>query len=657
MNVFYEEDGGFKVGAVLSETEASCQVEATHGKRSKIKSSAIFFRFDAPPLSAFIAGAEANAARIELDFLWEVAPDEEFGYTELGSEYYGHAPAPVEAAALLMRLHGAPMHFYKKGRGRYKAAPAESLKAALASVERKQREAELQAQYAAQLARFEMPAALAGNLGALLYKPDKQSIGYRALESACAVTGLPAPRLLHRAGALGSARDYFYGRFVFEHFPRGAGFAAHAAPRLPEGLPLAPGRAFSIDDASTTEIDDAFSVRPLTSGQVRIGIHIAAPTLGFDPGEELDAIAHARMSTVYMPGAKITMLPDDAVDAFTLAAGRTVPCVSLYVDVEPADLAIAHTESRVEVIAVAANLRHHELDEVITAEALAAGSGDYPFKEEIALLWRFANKLEADRGKPSMSGKFRDYNFRLEDPPAAADGASGNPEPMVTITERRRGAPLDKLVSELMILANHTWGRLLADRGASGIYRVKTGAGPAGKVRMTSVPAAHIGLGVTHYAWSSSPLRRYVDLVNQWQLIAVLGGGKPPFAAKSEALLGAIAMFDAAYAAYAAFQDTLERYWCLRWLAQQGWVGSDRPLVAVVLMREGMALLDGIPLAAQVAGLPVLAGGTRIHVLVRGIDEWDLSADLAYAGLVDPPAAGGVAEISAAVDEAEENTD
>ena len=86
-------------------------------------------------------------------------------------------------------------------------------------------------------------------------------------------------------------------------------------------------------------------------------------------------------------------------------------------------------------------------------------------------------------------------------------------------------------------------------------------------------------------------------------------------------------------------------------------MGSGRPLGAAVLMREGMALLDGIPLAAQVAGLPVLAGGTRIHVLVRGIDEWDLSADLAFAGVVDAPAADAVAEISAVIDGVEENTD
>ena len=145
MNVFYEEDGGFKVASLLSESEAACQVEAAHGKRSKIKSSAVMLRFERPPLSTFMAEAEKQAGDVDLDFLWEVAPDEEFGCADLASDYFGRPPSAVESAALLLRLHGAPMYFYKKGRGRYKAAPEESLKAALASVERKKLQAQAKA--------------------------------------------------------------------------------------------------------------------------------------------------------------------------------------------------------------------------------------------------------------------------------------------------------------------------------------------------------------------------------------------------------------------------------------------------------------------------------------------------------------------------------
>jgi exoribonuclease-2 len=626
VNVLYEEDGGFKVGAILSEAEASLQVEAAHGKRSKIKATAVALRFEAPPLSAFLAAAESAAAGIELDFLWEVAPEGEFAFADLAREYHGRAPSAVEAAALLLRLSGAPMYFYRKGRGHFRRAPAEALKAALASIERKRVEAQKVEEYAAALARFEVPAAIRAELVHLLYKPERVSVPARALEVASAATGLSAARLLARAGAIRGPYEVIRGRFEFEHFPRGTGFAAHPAPVGPTSLPEAPAPAFSIDDAATTEIDDAFSLRTLPNGRIAVGIHIAAPALGFLPDSDLGAIARARLSTVYMPGAKITMLPDDAVAAFTLGQGRRAPCVSLYVEVEPADMAIAGVATRVESVLIAANLRHHQLDDVVTEAALDTGGAAFPYHAELATLWRFAKRLEAERGRSQAQG-FRDFNFQVEwGPDEVAETAR------VAIAPRLRGAPLDRIVSELMIFANHTWGRLLADRGAAGIYRVKTGVGAAGKVRMTAAPAPHIGLGVSHYAWSSSPLRRYVDLVNQWQLLAVLRGEKPPFAANSEALQGAIAAFDAAYTAYAAFQDSLERYWCLRWLAQEGYAESERTLAATVW--RDSARLDALPLSGAVAGMPALAAGTRIAVRVGQVDLWASTVALSYAGLV-----------------------
>ena len=98
------------------------------------------------------------------------------------------------------------------------------------------------------------------------------------------------------------------------------------------------------------------------------------------------------------------------------------------------------------------------------------------------------------------------------------------------IVPRKRGAPLDKLVSELMILVNSSWGELLAERDIAAIYRVQS----TGKVRLSVHAEPHEGLGVRCYAWMSSPLRRYVDLLNQWQLIAALQGRRPPFTRSAE---------------------------------------------------------------------------------------------------------------------------
>src|SRR5690606_36439380 len=214
-------------------------------------------------------------------------------------------------------------------------------------------------------------------------------------------------------------------------------------------------------------IDDAMSVTRLPDGKVCIGIHIAAPALGIKRDDALDAIARQRMSTVYMPGDKITMLPDELVDVFTLAEGDARPAVSLYATLDTNDWSVVATETRAERVPIAANLRHNDLDMLVTEENLAANAGDYPHKEDIALLWQWVQVLEKGRMakreafglRPEQTNRV-DFNFYVEDE-------------VVTILRRKRGAPLDKIVAELAIFANSSWGKLLHDHGVPGIYRAQ----------------------------------------------------------------------------------------------------------------------------------------------------------------------------------------
>ena len=298
MNVFYEEDGAFKVGSILIDNTTSLQVESTHGKRSKIKAANVLLRFTQPGLIEFMTQAEAIAADIDVEFLWECSSPEDFDFNELASEYFGHVPNPTEAAGTLIRLHSSPMHFYKKGKGRYKAAPPDALKSALASAEKKRLQAALQARYTNELIAFTLPPEFTDKLSHLLYKPDRNTIEVKALEAACAAIHLSAAHLLQRCGAIPSTHAYHLQRFLFENFPHGTDFA-EIDLTVWSDLPLAEDTAFSIDDATTTEIDDAFSVRELANGNWRIGVHIAAPSLGIVPGSTGDDIAMQRMSTVY----------------------------------------------------------------------------------------------------------------------------------------------------------------------------------------------------------------------------------------------------------------------------------------------------------------------------------------------------------------------
>ncbi len=620
MNLFFEESGDFKVGAVLSQQGEAYQVETPTGKRTKVRARDVLLQFDTPSAAEMIASANRVAEDIDVAFLWEVAGEEEFGVAELGSEYFGHAPKPDEAAGLLLKIAASPIYFHKKGRGRYKAAPAATLQAALAGIEKKRQQALLQQAMVDELKAGKLPDAIRASVKHLLTKPDKNSIEYKALEAACSELQTTAPRLLLSVGAIASAKDLHLSRFLTENFPRGTGFPKIELPAVPS-LPVADVQAFSIDDVTTTEIDDAFSLVKLADGRLRVGIHIAAPALGISRDDAIDAIARERMSTVYMPGDKITMLPDELVNHFTLAEGAARPALSLYATLDTNDWSVLATETVAEMVPIAANLRHNDLDEQVTEQALADGSGDYPHKDEISLLWQWAQQLEKGRMakreafglKPEQNNRV-DFNFYVEDD-------------VVTITRRKRGAPLDKLVAELMIFANSSWGKLMHEHGVPGIYRTQgSGQGWAQRmqVRMLTHAAPHQGLGVDQYAWSTSPLRRYTDLVNQWQILACVKGGVTaplvaPFKPRDADLFAIVSAFDSAYSAYADFQSTMERFWCLRWLAQNAVRHTD----AVLLKDEVLRLVD-IPLVIPMTGVKH-ARGTQLKLEVIGWDEVDLS--------------------------------
>jgi exoribonuclease-2 len=639
MNLFFEESGDFKVGTVLSQAGEAYQVEMPSGKRTKVKVKDVLLQYEKPAPADLLEAAKAIAADVDLEFLWEVAGQEEFGFAELGAEYFGHPPLPTEAAGLILALHGAPIYFYKKGRGRYKAAPEQSLRAAQAGIEKKKQQAVIQAAYVDELKAGRLPAPMQPLVQQLLFKPDKNSIEYKALEAACEELHSTPQRLMLATGGIASPKDLHMARFLFENFPRGAGFSTVPVPATPGGLPVADAAAFSIDDVTTTEIDDAFSVTMQDDGMVRVGIHIAAPGLGIRPDDAVDKMARGRMSTVYMPGDKITMLPDEVVDAFTLAEGKNCPAVSLYATLDPADWSLVSTVTRAELVPVKSNLRHNDLDELVNEQTLASGEGEYPHKAELMLLWQWVQQLEAGRMKkreefglkPEQNNRV-DFNFYVEDD-------------VVSVMRRKRGAPLDKIVAELMIFANSTWGKLLHDSGVPGIYRSQGTGGGGGwaaklQVRMVTHAAPHQGLGVDQYAWSTSPLRRYTDLVNQWQILACAENGVTaplvaPFKPRDANLFAIVSAFDAAYAAYNDFQQNMERYWCLRWLGQE----AARQVEAVVLKDEVLRLVE-IPLIIRLPGMPQVARGAQVKLDILRWDELDLTIE---ARLLEVPAA---AEIS-----------
>jgi exoribonuclease-2 len=638
MYALFEDAGKFHAGRLMTDGDASSQLELESGKRVKVKGTNVLLRFEQPAPAELIASARDLAEQIDLDLAWEFAPEGEFGFADLAREYFEADAGAAKQAATLFRLFDAPHYFRRLGRGRFRKAPEETVKAALAAIERKKAQAALVVQWADELAAGRCPDPIREQLYRVLFRPDKNGPEYKAVVEAARRTQRAPLDLLKAAGAIESPYQFHWRRFLFETFPKGTAFPPLPVPAPAETLPLAGSLAFSIDDSATTEIDDALSVQGLGTGTVVLGIHIAAPGLVIAPESALDKVARERLSTVYLPGWKLTMLPEATVQAYTLDAGRDCPAVSLYVTVDEATLQIRSRETKLERVRIDSNLRHDRLDDVITEASLTGEApADYPHAAELAFCWRLAKVLkaqrEAVRGRPETFTR-PDYAFRL-------DNGAGEPtgEESVEIAPRRRGAPLDLIVAEAMILANSSWGAWLAECGVPGIYRSQASLAPGIKVRMGTKPAPHAGIGVAQYAWATSPLRRYVDLVNQWQIIACVRHGRTaalaaPFKPKDIALLAVISAFDAAYTGYGDFQRDIERFWTLRWLQQQGPTEID-----AAVLKEGLVRATDLPLVFRVPGSEGYPRGTRLRARVAGIDLLTLELHATLLARLDGTAA------------------
>ena len=677
MHVLFEEAGKFMAGRVLSEAESSAQVELESGKRVKVKGANILLRFDKPAPAELVANAQAAAAGIELEMAYEFAPDEEFGFADLARDYFSANATLTEQAGMLFKLFDTPHYFRRAGKGRFKKAPAEIIAQALLAIEKKKQVAAQITQWAEELVAGQCPEAIRFQLYKILFKPDKNAPEYKAVVEASRASHLAPLDLLQQAGAIASPYQFHWKRFLLENFPKGTGFPAITAPAIADALPVAQVEAFSVDDSQTTEIDDALSVQGLGTGTVTVGIHIAAPGLAVLPGSPVDQLGRARLSTVYMPGYKITMLPDDVVQTYTLMAGRDCPAVSLYVTFDEASLEIKGSETKLERVPIAHNLRHDQLDAVVTeawlrhlpgrpkddcapsgglAEpGLGAMSQDPEFqhqnepqplqglRKQLSFLYQLAKDLKAKRevvrGKPETFNR-PDYNFRL----AENQGHEPDGSETVSISIRQRGAPLDLIVAEAMILANSTWGNWMAELGVPAIYRSQASLSPGVKVRMGTKALPHAGIGVKSYAWSTSPLRRYTDLVNQWQIIACARNGRTaalvaPFKSKDTELFSIISAFDATYSAYNGFQGGMERFWTMRYAQQQG-MGE---LVASVF-KDNMVRADDIPLVLPVMGAQGLARGAKVRVKLGEMDFITLDVNGTVVERLDAPVANGDAD-------------
>ncbi|AGF48598.1 exoribonuclease II [Candidatus Kinetoplastibacterium oncopeltii TCC290E] len=613
MYVFYDEGNTFRTGSIISETDNNLQIISEYGKHIKIKQSNCLFKFDIPEPHTLMKEAKKISKEIDTKFLWECSPDNNFKAIDLATEYFGHNPTNIEYVSILILLHNSPIYFYKKGTGQYVSATFSAISSALINIEKKRLIEQEQEYIKNQLITGILPKVIRENAELLITNPDKKSIYWKALNAACTELKKSPEELLLSLKTWPNTLTLFKKRFVSINFPNGLNFPEFDSIKIIKNLDLSDNEIYSLDDKNTTEIDDGLSVKELSDGAMEVGIYIAAPGLGIEPGSAYDISARFRASTIYMPSEKIQMQPDEIIEKFSLDKGKEVPALSLYVTFDK-NCIITESRSRIELVKVKDNLRINHLEEEYTESNLEDLEKDITCSHWIRPLWKIAQKLnyarQINRGFPE-NNSYIDFSFYL-------DGNTNDPNTIVHIEKRKRDCPINLVVSEFMILANNLWGGLMKKYNVPGIYRSQQ---PMSRVRVGTIPLPHSGIGVPQYIWSTSPLRRYIDLVNQWQLISIIENeiAAPlfsPFRSGCNDLIGIIQEFDIRYSAISNFQNEIENYWSIKWLTQNG----IKKTTAYVI-KDNLIKLIEVPLLVNIIDMPKIPKGSVVEVEIIGIDE------------------------------------
>lgn len=626
MYVIYEESGAFKLGTVIKESDSSLQIQTAHGKQAKIKRThAILFANDAP--SQLLEQAQSLANEIDIPFLWEVAPKEIFSIETLAKEYFGEQSTLLEKTSLLVAVHQAPTYFHRQGKGSYRAAPPEILRAALMAIEKKRLQQAQIEQWAEDMLNGIVHDNIRLQAESFLEQPNKNTPEWKAFDLAMTRSGKTVADLLITLKIYPNELALRRSQFFKQAFPHGTSIDAKPIPKLPE-LPQSEVKAYSVDDAHTIEIDDAFSVTPLGEGIFQFGIHIACPALVVTKGSELDRIAAERLSTAYLPSEKIFMQQDNLIERFSLFEGDYRPALSLYINanIHTGEL-LAH-DTKLEKVWIEKNLRTNDITTTLSKEVLEAEDSSFPYREIFKPIWQLSKHLQKQRelirGMPENNDRV-EFNVALE-------GSVTDMQSKVHLIPRRRNAPIELMVAEMMILANTTWAKWLKSLNLPAIYRNQEN----GRTRTSTYPNPHEGIGVECYAWCTSPLRRYVDLINQQQLICaaehhISARLVAPYQHPKE-LHGIIYEFDQKYNLLASGQNEFERFWTLRFLQQ-----NDIHTLTAQITKDKWVRCTHIPLNLAVQSIPAhLKRGDYVQLGIDHIDLLNLTLNTHYIQTIDP---------------------
>ncbi|MCG3133755.1 MAG: Ribonuclease R [Planctomycetes bacterium] len=281
--------------------------------------------------------------------------------------------------------------------------------------------------------------------------------------------------------------------------------------------------AVSVDDAETTEVDDALSVRR-DGDALELLVHISDAADAVPVGGALDRSALARTSTLYVPDGAVTLFPADLVERrMSLDLGRDRAAVTGVFRIAPDGSVLSARFART-MIRVARRLDYQATRD---PSSLAASADDAAALVAVAAALRDARRRAGAlvAGMPSLAVWAEDGAPRVE--------------------PRHQDTPGDLVVAEAAVLYNAQAGRALAAADAAAFFRTQAPPKPEPReddplrplllrkrfapTHLSTAPARHHGVGADAYAQATSPMRRVADLVNQRQLLAVATGAPRPY--------------------------------------------------------------------------------------------------------------------------------
>jgi exoribonuclease-2 len=602
--VVIADGNSYKLATIIESHKNHSQIELFEDKtKKKIKQNQIIFTIT-EDIKNFNQELQATVPQIDIPLLSELINENEKNSLEiLSSIYFGDDATLSQKTSLLFKLADSHIEFHNYQDGSFSKCSNEEQQQRLLSFN-KQKQAQEQYQYYRSLfvdaidnnSKLDNPDI---DVFKTLHKPDKHSAIYKVLHHLAIEYKSTPLEIFHKVGLVNDLAEFFITSFTRDNSfitPEDTEQVIDTTT-LNQRFDL---KVFSIDDSSTTEIDDAFSVEITDNGYI-IGIHIAAPALDTSLNE---AVAN-NISTIYYPGNKITMLPMNIINKYSLWEQTSTPVVSIFFNLD-SELNILEYTSSLNMVKIDANLRIEALENLFNQENLEVEHG-YPYESELKLLYKLACILEEKRGKPSVNNLFTDYSFNFVDN-------------KIEIKPRIRGNPIDKLVSELMILANCSWGRMLTNSFIPAIYRVKQ---PNYPVKMTLSPDSHTGLNVDYYTWSTSPLRRSADFINQKQIISMINKSKDFYTIADPDLCEVVDNFDTKYAKYIDFQNKMERYWSLKYLIQE----KSSEIEGTFLYKSTVSL-SGVPIQIDVANFSTpKPKGTKLRLKIYNINLSTINFD------------------------------